>query len=137
MKKYIGRKEYVSFPDIGLQKIKAKIDTGAYSSSIHCHSVKEVTIKGQKMLRAIFPDADENDVTYEFSTYERTRVRSSSGKAQERYLVKVNIRLGKKVYHTAVTLANRSKMKYPVLLGRKLLNKRFVVDVSEQYILKS
>lgn len=86
-------------------------------------------------MKVVFLGADGEKIHHTFDTFEKTSVRSSSGVAQERYLVRLQIKIGKKSYKTAVTLANRSKMKCPVLLGRKLLNKRFIVDVSEQYIL--
>lgn len=134
--KLIGRKEKVSFPELGLKNFIAKVDTGAYTSSIHCHGVKVIEQEGVSFLKALFLDEENQEQMVLFKDYTQTKVRSSSGVAQTRYLVKTPIRIGAKVYSASFTLANRSKMKCPVLLGRKLLNKRFLVDVSQEFALQ-
>ncbi|MFT5971155.1 MAG: hypothetical protein ACI8ZO_001674 [Flavobacteriales bacterium] len=135
MKKLIGRKEYISFPDFGLQRVNAKIDTGAYTSSLHCSSVKEKMKDGVLKLRVNFHDSEDALISVFFDDFEKTKVKSSTGVSQERYLVNLRVKLGTKIYKTPITLANRSEMKCPVLIGRKLLHKRFIVDVSQQFIL--
>jgi hypothetical protein len=128
-KRIIGRKELVSFPDFGLQSVKAKIDTGAYTSSLHCTSIKE---KKGLLEFTLSHESGEKAKSYHFSTsqFRRKKIKSSNGVVQERYLIKTKITLLGKTYISEFSLANRSKMKYPVLLGRKLLTGRFLVDVS-------
>lgn len=131
----IGRLEKVSLPEIGLSNVDAKIDTGAYTSSMHCVSIEE-QIEGQKHILVVSFSKKTTDTTdslkVTFYSFSKTRVRSSSGKLEKRYKIKTSIKLGNKFFKTDLTLTNRSKMKYLVLIGRKLLNKRFIVDVSKK-----
>ena len=127
MKKTIGRRDRASFPVLGLVDIPIKIDTGAYTSSIHCTNAKVEN----GILYAYFYDENlpkSKPKTVSFSDFATKKVKSSNGVAQNRFIVKSNIKLFGKVYKIALTLANRKKMKNPVLIGRKFLNKKFVVD---------
>lgn len=129
----IGRKDFVDFPEWGLTSIEAKVDTGAYGCALHCHHVEEINQAGQRVLRfKLFdPDHPEYNDQYLFATqYSEKRVRSSSGEVEHRYSVKTKLRLFGKSYRTEFSLTDRQQMRYPVLIGRKFLNKRFLVDVS-------
>jgi hypothetical protein len=131
-KRLIGRSEKVSFPDLGLVGIEAKVDTGAYTTALHCHDICLVKEGDKHVLnfRLLDPSHPEySDIVFKFNTYSLKTVRSSFGDTEERYRIKTRIRLGKKVIKAFVTLTNRGSMQYPVLIGRKLLEKRFVVDV--------
>lgn len=132
----IGRVEKVDFPDMEMFDINAKIDTGAYSSSIHCHDIienLEEKILSFKLLDPSHPNYNEKEI--QFTDYSKVKVKSSTGVSQNRYKIKTAIKIGRKTYITNFTLTNRRKMRYPVLLGRKMLGKRFVVDVSHKYLL--
>jgi hypothetical protein len=125
----IGKSDRADFPIFNLKNIKVKIDTGAYTSSIHCSEIKEEDDK----LFVIFLSEKFSNYTGEtitFTDYEIKKVRSSSGKAQLRYKVRANIVLFGETFNTEFTLSDRRKMKFPVLLGRKLLNKNFLVNTS-------
>lgn len=125
----IGRKDVADLPRFGLSGVPVKIDSGAYTSTIHCAKVEENDGK----LEVIFLDKKDDAFTGEkviFDEFSVKKVRSSSGQAQYRYKVKGNILLFGKKYNTEFTLSRRTKMRYPVLLGRKLLNKRFLIDTS-------
>ena len=127
MKKTIGRRDRASFPDLGLTHIPIKIDTGAYTSSIHCSNF---AIENG-VLRADFYDEAHPKAkpkTVLFSDFTTTKVKSSNGEIQNRFQIKSRIELFGKVYKIALTLADRKKMKNPVLIGRKFLNKKFIVD---------
>ena len=134
----IGRKEMISFPQLQLLRVPAKVDTGAYRSSIHCSKVKEIVKDGQSLLQVVFLGKMHPQFVKSgqlFSDYKKVKVRSSNGEMQERYMVKAQIALGKRKFKTEFTLTNRSAMKTPVLLGRKALRERFLVDVSKSYLL--
>lgn len=123
----IGRVERVKFPDLNNLTLHARIDTGAKTSSINVASVKE-TAKG---LVVTFLDASNNKTPeLNFPHYERVAVVSSMGHRQVRYKVKLSIVMRKRRIKTSFTLADRSKQVYPVLIGRRALNRKFVVDVS-------
>ena len=134
--KIIGRIEKVSFPELDLLQIDAKVDTGAYTSSIHCIRIKKITQEDRAVLEVTFlqkNNTEKPQVVRYFHNFTTVKVKSSNGKQEERFKVKAVILIGQKKYKSELTLSNRSKMKYPVLLGRKVLNKRFLVDVSKKY----
>ncbi|MGM0582366.1 MAG: ATP-dependent zinc protease [Bacteroidota bacterium] len=136
-KKTIGRIDKLDLPELGLEKVQAKIDTGAYTSAIHCSKIHIEKAKdgtdllvytisakrlGQGMKAKKFKTAD----------FKLKRIKSSNGQVQERYVVKTKIKIFNKIYNTEFSLSDRSHMKNPILLGRKLLSGRFVVDVTEE-----
>ena len=126
-KKIIGRLDKVDFPDLNLKEISVKIDTGAYTSSIHCENIEEK----EDGLHCIFLDKEHleyNNKPLVFNAYNKIRVKSSNGIAQSRYEIKSKIEIFGKVYKISLSLSNRKEMKHPVLLGRKFLNKKFIVD---------
>lgn len=129
-KKIIGRDSYADFPGFGLAKVPVKVDSGAYTSTIHCSKIK---LLEENKLEVVFLDKKSAAFTGEkvvFDEFETRKIRSSSGESQKRFTVKGTITLQGKTYKTRFTLSKRDKMKYPVLLGRRLLNKRFLIDPS-------
>jgi hypothetical protein len=125
----IGKDDTADFPKFGLKDVRVKIDSGAYTSTIHCSKIEE-TPNG---LSVVFLDKKEKGFNGEkivFPSYKQKRVRSSSGEMQERYIIKGDILLFGKKHNTEFTLSKRNLMRYPVLLGRKLLNNKFLIDTS-------
>lgn len=127
----IGRSAYADFPELGLNCVDTKIDTGAYTSSMHC-SLIEKTAKNTVR----FTPLDEGHHSYKGKTHElpiekETNVKSSNGFTEMRYVVKTKIELMEQVYTIFLTLTNRGDMKYPVLIGRRFLAKKFIVDVTK------
>jgi len=121
IKTVIGSEEFVSFPELGVDKIQARVDTGAAISSLGVKWIKEE----EGMVSCLLP----NKKVVVFDSFEKKTIKSSFGHTEERYVVKILINvLGRKV-RTNFTLADRSKMKFPILLGRKLLKGKFMVDV--------
>lgn len=130
----IGRKDIVDFPTLGLMNVPVKIDSGAFSSSIHCSSVEEVIVEGQKVLRVIFLDAEDaffSEKTVTFEKYTKRLIKSSNGIAEDRFVVNLELNLFGEKYHSDFSLTKRNGLKFPVLLGRKLLNKNFLIDTSK------
>ncbi len=130
-KKVIGRIDKGDFPLLDLFDIDIKIDTGAYTSSIHCHKV--IVIEDE--LVCVFYDKDHphyNGKEIRFKTFSTAKVKSSNGVVQKRYKVKTTIILFNKKYSISLTLSTRDDMKYPILIGRKFLTKKFVVDVTHK-----
>lgn len=131
----IGIHEYVSLPRAGIEKIESKTDTGAYNSAIDCSFAEEVLQEnGTKRLRYIL--LNENHPLYtgkvrNAKKYTIKTVRSSNGIETKRYQVKIRIKIKGKSFRTTFNLSNRSAMRYPILLGRKMLANRFLVDVSK------
>jgi hypothetical protein len=129
----IGRKDIINFPAFGLNQVPVKIDSGAYSSSIHCSSVR--LAHGEiDVLEVVFLDSDTPGYTGKkelFTEFSRKAVKSSNGVVQERFFIKGTIELFGVAYETVFSLTERSGLKNPVLLGRRLLNKRFLIDTSK------
>ncbi len=128
-KKVIGRIDKADFPSLDLFDIDIKIDTGAYTSSIHCHKV----VVEDGVLKCLFYDEGHphyNGKEILFKTFTKAKVKSSNGIVQNRYKVKTTIILFDKKYSINLTLSTRDDMKYPVLIGRKFLSKKFIVDVN-------
>ncbi len=129
----IGRIDKADFPELNLQNIKVKVDTGAYTSSIHCHDVKEVESEGEKYIEFEILDPShpeyENKV-YKVKGYKEKAIKSSNGTTEQRFIIKTIIAIFNEKLPIELSLSERSDMKFPVLIGRKFLNNRFIVDTS-------
>ena len=121
--KLIGRREWVNFPSLNLNHVEAKIDTGAYTSSIHCEKI----IESNNQLVVIF----DGNVKHSFSQFTKKKIKNSFGEMEERYIIKTIIHIARKKVHTTISLSDRANMRYPVLIGRRLLKNKFIVDVSK------
>lgn len=129
----IGRREVADLVEFGLSDVKVKVDTGAYSSSIHVSFFQEK----DGVLEVKFLDASHpayRDQTFYFNEFRKKRVKSSTGQTQERYFIYVKIHMGGKIVKTEFSLTERKGMRFPILIGRKLLNNRFIVDTSLKYL---
>lgn len=130
----IGRKDCADFPYIHLENIEVKIDSGAYSCSIHCESVQIEMHEGKECLAVVFLDKTHpqfNGEKYYFERYKQKPVKSSTGEVQIRYFIQLVILLFNQEYCVDFSLTKRNGLKHPVLLGRKLLNKHFLIDTSK------
>lgn len=123
----IGRFDKADFPGLDLENIAVKVDSGAYTSSIHCNNIKEE--KG--ILKCTFLDEEHplyNGRTYRFSDYDIVFVKSSNGIVQKRYQIPTTITIFGKTRKISLSLSSRQEMRFPVLLGRKFITRKFVVD---------
>jgi len=133
-KKVIGRKELVSIIDLELFNLDAKIDTGADSNALHCD---DIFIDEDKNVH--FTLLDEIHESYHgkrmiLPLYKLKKVKSSNGQIQLRPSVKLTILFMGKKYKTILSLTNRADMKYPMLIGRRFLSGKFLVDVELEYV---
>jgi hypothetical protein len=128
----IGRSEVLSFLDTDAVKVPAKTDTGAYRSAVHA---SDIVVRDDGVLSFILlgghPVCGAMAKVIETEDYKQVTVANSFGHEEQRYEVKLKVKLGPKIFHSRFTLADRSKKIYPILLGRKLLNHRFLVDSAE------
>lgn len=130
----IGWLERVAFPDWGIDKIIAKIDTGARTSSIHAENVNEREDGQIEFDIVVHVDHTDRWVHVVCPFVRKTTVRSSSGRAQNRYVVQTRMVLGGVEKTIEITLSSRKKMLRRVLIGRTTLAKSFVVDVSQKHL---
>ena len=127
----IGSKEFVDFPSLQLKHVPAKVDTGAYSSVIWASKVK--AIKG--VLHYVLFDRQSpfySGKELVSPTFTVTAVRNSFGQSELRYKIKLKVVIAGRPIITNFTLANRTHNRLPVLIGRRVLNSKFVVDVSRE-----
>lgn len=129
----IGRWVYLDIPDVALYNVKAKVDTGAFRSSLHCEFIGAFAEDGETYLKIRTTDMSGEPISEEPMTVRQVgtaRVRSSNGEQQERPIVLLDVIINGEHHSTEFTLSNREDLKFPILLGRKLLRNAFVVDVS-------
>lgn len=131
-KKTIGRKERISILDLELYNLDAKIDTGADSNALHCDHIRidENNMVHFKLLDDVHSSYHGKEM--HIPLYKLKRIKSSNGKMQHRPSIKVDVQFFGKTYKTVISLADRSDMKFPMLIGRKFLENRFLVDVSQE-----
>ncbi|MEX2014450.1 MAG: RimK/LysX family protein [Candidatus Saccharimonadales bacterium] len=127
----IGREVEVTLPLMGVKGVKSKTDTGADISSIWCGEIKKV----RDRLECIFfgpgsPYYTGKKIIFNKSEYKKSQIFNSFGSGEKRYKVKMPIVVNGRRIRTTFTLADRSKKEYPILIGRKLLAKKFLVDVA-------
>jgi hypothetical protein len=136
----IGWKEYVGFPDWGIRRVKAKVDTGARTSALDVAGY-ELRPAGEYGLAATLRLAlDQKQpgrlITVEVPVLRLVTVSNSGGIREQRPLIEVLVRLGRLTKRIRLTLTNRASMRFRMILGREALRDDFVVDVSKKYLLR-
>lgn len=133
-KKIVGRLEKISILDLELFDLDAKVDTGADSNALHCDDIMidEENNVHFKLLDDVHPSYHGKQIV--MPVYKLKKVKSSNGHVQLRPSISVQVEFFGKKYKTVVSLTHRGDMKYPMLIGRKFLSKKFLVDVSETYL---
>jgi len=129
----LGRCEKVDLPKLGLLSIQAKVDTGAYNCSLHCS--KSQVVNG--LLEVILLDEGHPGYTGQvltFKNFDRREIKNSFGEAELRYVITTNIKICDRLIRAEFSLSNRGNLKFPVLLGRKILRNRFIIDVTKKDI---
>ncbi len=135
--KLIGRREIVDFPLLGLHGVEAKIDTGAFSSAIHCDNIKEVVENGKTYLTFYLEEKDypgNKTQQLKFEEFTRKKIKNSFGEAEERYIIRTKIKIGHKLISAQFSLSDRKNMRYPVLIGRKAIKGKFIIDVKQVHL---
>lgn len=129
----IGATDVADLPELGWYQVPVRIDSGAATSAIHCSRVQLVDKEGRKELH-VYLDTKKGAPRHFFivTEFKETIIRNSFGKEEKRFVIKTPIKLFGRKIRTEFSLANRQKMSYPILLGRKLLKNRFIVDVSKK-----
>lgn len=132
-KQIIGRKEKIDLPEFGLYLIDAKIDTGAYTSSIHCSHIVLTLEEGVEKINfhiPLFDNLESHTKVFQTDQFKIKNIKSSFGQIEKRYVIRTKIRVGGRLITSDFSLTDRSEMKNPILIGRKILKNKFIVDVS-------
>lgn len=131
----VGWREIVQLPHLGLLDIPAKIDSGARTSSLHATDVEEFEKHGEKFVRfTVDMPGGGAPQRCEAVHVDIRGITSSNGETQRRYVIKTPLTIGKLTFRAEVTLADRSDMKFPMLIGRSSLRRRFVVDSGHSWL---
>ena len=133
----IGWREWVALPDLGLPAIKAKIDTGARTSALHAFLIEPYQEAGIEMLRFLIHPIQRNQefqVECHCPVFDVREVTDSGGHREMRYVVQSNVTIGNGNWPIELTLTNRDTMSFRMLLGRKAMEERFVVNPGASYI---
>lgn len=129
----VGSEEWCAFPDLGIPAIKARVDTGAKTSSIHAFNIQKFRRQGQSWVSFEIHPLQNNRSTVircEKPIVDKRVVKSSSGIGETRYVILAHLRMGQSVWKVELTLANRDSMGFRMLLGREAMSQRLVVDPS-------
>ena len=131
----VGRRELISILDLNLIDLDAKVDTGADSNALHCDNI---VIEGDMVHFCLLDEVHESYHGKRMSLplHKVKKVKSSNGETQLRPSIKVSVEFFGKKYKSVISLTNRADMKFPMLIGRRFLKDRFVVDVSKENLSK-
>lgn len=132
-KKIIGNQEWCAFPELGIPAIKARVDSGAKTSSIHAFNIRRFRREGEAWVSfEVHPIQNNRRIVIrcERPLLDRRVVRNTSGLTETRYVVKSQLRMGDSLWEVELTLANRDSMGFRMLLGREAMHGRVIVDPS-------
>ena len=133
----LGWREWVSLPDLGLDKIKAKVDTGARTSALHAFEVRQLDVDGRRCVEfKMHPRQRDNETVIVCRAYviDERVVRDSGGHAEKRWVIETPVTLGDHTWPIEMTLTSRDDMLFRMLLGRTAIRKRAVVDPARSYL---
>ncbi|MBA6349887.1 MULTISPECIES: RimK/LysX family protein [unclassified Colwellia] len=133
----IGRLESIALPDLAIDDLQVRVDTGAKTSSLHVDNITKVIKNGKpSVIFDIHPDAHNVDTIVKCSApiSDIRKIKSSNGTVEQRYVIETLIVLGEEKWSIEITLTDRSDMSYLMLLGREALGKRFLVDPSKVFL---
>ena len=131
----VGWRELVDLPELGLKRVPAKIDSGARTSSLHGIVLDEFKRDGEKFVRfeVFFPGTKVMQVC-EAVHVDVRGITSSNGETQDRFVIKTPLTIGNLTFRAEISLADRSQMQFPMLVGRTALRRRLVVDSGHSWL---
>lgn len=130
----IGRIEWVSLPELKI-KHKARIDSGAKTTSMHAVNIEEVEQRGELFVKFQTIDSEGKTVEVVRKVDTTQKVSNTAGLVSKRYVIKEKIKIGSIEREVNINLNDRTKMDYKFLVGRNLLLGRFIVDVARSHVL--
>lgn len=133
-----GWREWGQLPDLGLEKIKVKLDTGAKTSALHAFDLSTFTHMGAEWLRFdVHPFQDNDNITHTCTCpiVDYRWITSSTGHSQKRFIIQTTLKLGEYSSLIDISLANRDEMGFRMLIGRNALKGQILVDSSHSFLL--
>lgn len=133
--KIIGWREWVGLPDLGIDTLKVKVDSGARTCALHATKIKySESVDGQSFVSFVVPISKKLSVKAKAPLLAQRMVKSSLGHATLRPVIVTRVRIGEEEWPVEVTLVNRDPMGFRMLLGRQCLKKRFLIHPSRSFI---
>jgi hypothetical protein len=132
----IGWREWVRLPELGDALVKAKVDTGARTSTLHAFDVTETERDGEARIAFAFhpnQDDEETEVRAEAPLVDRRNVTASNGQTELRYVIATDVVVDEEPIPIELTLTRRDAMGFRMLLGRHAIRGRFMVDPRRSY----
>ncbi len=130
----IGRVEWIEIAELKL-KLKARIDTGAKTTSMHALEIVEIQKNGENWVKFKTLDEEQKPHVLERKVHAMMKILSPNGISMKRYVIREKVRLGMTVKEVSVNLNNREKMDYQFLIGRNFLMGQFLVDVAKSHVM--
>jgi hypothetical protein len=133
----IGWREWVGLPDLGVEAVKAKIDTGARTSALHAWNIEPFRKGGALWVRfEIHPiqRSEARKVVCEARAIDERTVRNSGGGVERRYIIKTDMQLGTSRWPIELALTNRDQMGFRMLLGRTALGRRTLIVPNRSFL---
>jgi len=125
----LGSLTTVSLPELGIESLIAKVDTGAFSGALHCTDIHVERHDDDEVLS--FTPSGHGQLATSTRDFKKIIVRAANGHESIRYLIPVKLEIKGEVYNTLIGLSDRTSMKRDMLLGRRfLLENNALVDVS-------
>lgn len=135
---WLGWREWVSLPELGIDRIKAKIDTGARTSAIHAFHIAVFREQGRDKIRfCIHPVQRRTDIemTCVADLIDRRDVMDSGGHRERRYVIMTPVNIGRQQWPIEITLTDRDIMNFRMLLGRTAMKDRVLINPAASYLL--
>lgn len=134
----VGWREWVALPALGVQRIKAKLDTGARTSAIHAWDIALRRIDGEPWVAFTLHPLQRNDRIRKAClarVVDRRYVTNSGGRRERRYVIETVLRIGKLEWPIELSITNRDEMGFRMLIGRTAMTGRLIVDPSRSYVI--
>jgi hypothetical protein len=134
----IGWREWMSLPELGIEHIKVKVDTGARTSALHAFYVEPFKYQEKQWVRfRVHPQQRDSEtvVECEAPVKDRRMVTDSGGHREHRYIIETTLSLGTMEWQAELTLTNRDNMKFRMLLGRTALEGKYFVNPAASYMI--